>query len=366
MAFGWADTVDVMRFSALASDLYDAMLTAEKATPVTPAIVAYSGVQIRVSGGAVTFVGSDGDTHISVTLPAGADPADGASLVVPRPVVQLLNKVERDTLVTFSRDEVGDLLVDTGSAAPYRFRELAATFPARPVDGTGLAEVDIDLLGAAVKAVRCSVGKDHATLCTPEDGTLHLTTTDKYRLTVASIPGAAFADEPVVVPLDALDQMAKHDMSRIGLDPTGKQLRATGSRVGVAARLADIAFPAVDGPVKAATLASVGIDGAGFLAALERLASVGLEKAVQVHLDDRTMTLTVDNIEVGFGQETVPLAGAVDAPFTCMLGRAYLVEALKSHDGAAVTMKYSGPLDPVKFVSDDGIAVLSLLMPVRA
>lgn len=353
-----------MRFRTSVSALKDALGTVRPVIPANPSLLAYSGVHLEVTDEALVVTGSDGDVTLSARVKVG-DPETGRLLLPPKPLASYLGSLNGSLSINVEVED-GDLLVTPDGLEPYRFRPLAATFPAAPSPGGEPRQVDLSQLSAALAVLKPAVPRDTLAVqlvSTEDDLTLHAT--DTYRLTRVAMPGAGFGSYTGVVPFTVLERAAKADADAVAVDSKARMLAFRSPTVSVVARQLAIPFPAVDTVLSSMPPDFVEFVPSDLRGALERIASVAEQSAVSVVLDGGEMRLTASTAEVGQGAESVSLSRQSAAPFTVLVRAAFLQDAVASTAASTAALHFSGPLQPLFVRLDGDLDVLNVVMPVR-
>lgn len=357
-----------MRLTSTAGALRNALVTAGHATPSNPTLIAYSGVLLLVKGGNASLIGSDGETTISAQVPV-VDTEDGQALVLPGPLGKYLATLDAEAAVAVSvgADGHSDLEVTAAGCRPYTFRPISATFPMPAAIKSAPAGVDFARLLAALKSVRASTSKENPGVQLVSNGTtLHLYSTDSYRLSGAELPEAGFGDFTGQVSLGVLERIARQQIDRVSIDTRGRTLRFAGPEVVVSTRLLASPFPPVENVLANLPPHSVTLPTAELRRALARLGAVSGEATpLRCHVADDVMSISVENADIGTGAEEValPKPAASTLDFGVKLG--YLSDAVAAHDTTEVTFGWTLADQPLFVVSAEPFPVTTVVMPVR-
>lgn len=356
-----------MRVTSTAGALRNALVTASHATPSNPSLIAYSGVLLLVNDATASLVGSDGETTISAQLDV-EEPSPGQVLVAPGPLGKYLATLDPELGVTLSAEEGGDLEVAAKGCRPYTFRPISATFPLPAAIKSAPAAVDFTRLLAALKAVRASTPKENPGVQLVSSGTsLHLYTTDSYRLSGAELPEAGFGDFAGQISLAVLERLARQQIDRVSVDPLGtRTLRFAGPEVVISTRLLATPFPSVDNVLAQMPPHSANMPTSELRRALARLAAVSGESTpLHCNIAEGSLSISVTNTDVGTGAEDVSLLAQQGGAFEFGVKLGYLSDAVAAHDTAEVSFRWTLPEQPLFVVSEDPFAVTSVVMPVR-
>lgn len=352
-----------MELSLTAGALRDALATARHATPATPGLVAYSGVLLALKGSNLTATGSDGETTITAAVKVTGT-TDGQALLPPKPILAYLATLDPATTIALTATD-GDVSVQPEGSQPYSFRTLTSTFPLPSGTRTQATPAALERLGAALHAVAASVAKDNPGVqVISSDAGLVLHSTDNYRLTRAVLPEAGFGEFSGVLPLPALERIARHGVK--GLVASDKMVRAEGDSVTITTRLLSTPFPAVDSLLSAVPPQHAVVPAAALRAALSRLASVADTAPLKVEIADEELVLTVSNADLGSGVERITLAEAATAEVSFSARLSYLLDAVGSHTAEQVEIGWTTAVAPVFIRSQEPFPVTSLVMPIRS
>ena len=326
-------------------------------------MMAYSAIMINAKAGSISVTGSDGELSVRCSV-EGTVQEDGVTLVQPRPLAAWLGTLG-DVVLELSDSGDGDLTVSPLNGAAYRFRTVSATFPQTP-KLSGIAKpVDLDDLHLALSAVRPAVDRDHRVVqLVSSDSELRVNATDTYRLCQATLRAGGFGEFSGLVPLSILEQVSP-DTDSVVVDASGRVIELRGPKFIYSARLAAVAFPAVDSVLANLPEKRVTMEIAPLKKALSRLAAVVDQEPLRVRVGKSSMELSVAGSPIGSGAETVAVEGGPDAEFEFGVNLSYLSEALTGRSGTEITLAYSTPVAPLFFVSAGEVPVTCAVMPVR-
>jgi DNA polymerase III sliding clamp (beta) subunit (PCNA family) len=353
-----------MRATVFSADLLEAVAMAQKVTPTRPSMMAYSAVAITAKGGELTVTGSDGDLTVRARI--SCESADnGTSLVQPRPLAAWLSTLKEDIVLELEDDGGGDLVVTPKKGSAYRFRTVAASFPSPPKVAGAPHGVDLRELGAALSGVRAAVDRDQRIVqLVSTDEELRVNATDTYRLAQSVVAGGGFGPFTGLVPLGLLEQLPP-DTNTVVVDAGGRIIELRSPRAVFTARLAAVAFPAVDSVLEKVPDASMTFDVAEVRLALGRLATIIDHEPLHVRVHDGRVTFSVPSSPVGSGAESVVVTGADGVEFEFAVNLGFLSDALAGRGGTTVEMRFSAPTAPLFFVTTGKVRVTSVVMPVR-
>ena len=355
--------MSTVNFTSQLGSLRDAVTRAAQATPSNPAMVAYSGVLFEVEADRISIIGSDGETTIMASLDAVVE-SPGRFLLPPKPILSLLSKLPANLTVSVKMGAEGEIVLEAGTRAPYRFRPLSATFPA-PTLPTGEARpVNFERLAAVLNAVRHAVGKDSpAVQLVSDDNKIVFNATDSYRLARAEMSEGGFGPFTGVVPLQVLEKVSRSGVTAVSTDARSRLISFHTPGATVTTRLLATTFPAVDGVISGRPDASVRFETQPVVEALGRLSSVADEAPLKVRIDRSTIELSVSNVDLGSGLEEDPLASPTTTSIEFFVKLPYLLDALARFD--SVELSYSGATLPIFVCSVSPVTSTQVVMPIR-
>lgn len=344
----------------------DSLAAVRGVIPHSPGLLAYSGVQLSVGAdGVVRVVGSDGETSLVVVVEA-ADTVAGQVLLQPKPLTAFLATLPGAVSVVVAADAQGETTLSAQGYSEYRFRPLTATYPAPPVLAGTARGCDLDMLGAALAAIRPAIPRDTlAVQVVSGPGGLVLNATDTFRLARARLP-VGFGEFTGVLSSGVLERAARLGASGVTVEAKGRMVCFSSERVSLTARLLAVPFPAVDSVIDAEPPFSVSFSPRALRDSVARLASVADQAAVKVRLEGMEMRLEVSTADIGAGAEVVPLDSPTAAPFEVLVKAQYLQDVAGAFDGPTVQLSYSGALQPLYVSASDGFDLLHVVMPVRS
>lgn len=310
----------------------------------------------------VRLTGSSDQVHLIAAVPGAKTLDKGEALVAPGPVGSYLAALPGQETVTVSTTET-DLVIDRGDSRPYSFLLLHATYPEVQPSKGSKTSVDLGRLGDAVGAVKRSAGDEGMIQVKSDDNNITLASTDNYRLTQAIIANAGFGEYEAVLPLSAVERVAKIDPKIITFDK--KTLTAVSDDVSMTARaLADQTFPALDSVLGKAPAHTVTLSKAELVQAGQRLQAVGADSSVAIAIDHDSLSMVLTDSTVGRGQEEVSVQGGPTTTFTVSVNLKFLIDAALSHVEDTLTLGFTSASDIVFLRTRGTMQVTSAVMPV--
>ncbi|RJL24014.1 hypothetical protein [Bailinhaonella thermotolerans] len=352
-----------MRFLVQAEHLKDALNAARAVVPLNPEIAALGGARLHAGTRQVKVTGYDRTTSVTAVVAGASVRAAGTAIVPPRPLAAYLAGLPAGTPLDVQVTG-GRLRVAAEHGHPYTFETIDAAYPDPPSPRGPLVDADLERLHLALSACRTSVSPEGTVQLVSTARSLVLHSTDTFRLTRAELPGAGLGERTCLVPLTALDLMAKIGATRAAADAS--LLKAASAQVAVTTRLAAPEwFPAVGNVLDAPPPHQVDVPRRAAAQALARLAALGEDATVTLRLESAVCTLAAAADTTGDGAETVELEHAAGTPFTCAFRLPFLAQAVAAHRAETLTLGYDADTRPLRLTSAEPFPLTTLVMPVR-
>lgn len=355
-----------MKASTTAGSLRKILQTASKATPSSPSILAYSGVQLRVEKGQLYATGSDG--NITFTESINVDSAtNGEALVLPKPLISWLGTISAGTKIELSVNKAQDLVIKPEKLAAYTFRILVATFPSTIEKDKNLTKINVADFDFAINAIKVSVGKEGVLFVSDAaKNSITLTTTDYYRLTRVKIKETNFGNRSGCVPLSVLEAAAKHTVSEAGMSVKGSFVTLRGPDTAVAGKLLSVNFPVADPLFEAIPDNTITINRPSLAQALKRLEPISNETDLVLELSSKGITASINSVELGAGEETIKASTGAGEDVRLTINLSYLLQAVESHTADNVEFLYSDKSKPVYIKSTSPYETISIVVPTNS
>lgn len=365
----------VMRFSCDVADLRGAFTTAKRALPTKPVLSAYAGMLIVVTDDGVQLTASDGAVTVTANV-AATDRTAGTVLLPPGPLDAFTSTVPGDTTLTF--DLTDETVVVSGDGVPtYQFRPLPVSYPSQPTLDVRRWRCDLSALPTALKALKPALGADDAVQVTsaaggdgvPDGGLVTMSATDKFRLSHVAFPGVSFGRFEGVVPFEALEHIARLDVTHVATDDTGGLLCADARSASVTTELLDVPTRDLTPILTQQSAFVVEMDRNQMAHRLQRLGAVGKQVPLRLHIDQGQIELSASSVDVGEGAEQLNCVsvGQVEATeFSCLVNRSYFLDAVKAQTADRLQIGWTDPLKPLHVTSShSGADVLCVVSPMR-
>lgn len=355
-----------MRFSSSVSNLRDAVKLAQLAVPSSTARPEYAGVLLVVGATSCSAIGSrNGETTIAAHVTVESN-EPGRAMLPAGPLSALLATFAPDDRVGVSLDGSTVVVAVTGYT-PYHLRVLDSEFPLPTPPTAAAAPVHFERFPAALAVVRGAVNRTtNAVQLVSSSAGLALHATDSYRLARCVLPEAGFGDATIVLPLDALEWIARVQVDQVTFDPATRAVRFAGPEGVVSTRLLASAFPVITTLLNHVPPHRVTFAATDLLGALSRLRALARQAPMVWRIDGESMVISASSPEFGWGEERVPLSVNTGPGVEFHARPDFFADAVHSLNAPAVQLAWSAPLEPLYLSSDDPISATMLVTPVRA
>ena len=347
-----------------------------------------SNVLLRADGEGLRLKATDLDMEVTETIPA--DVAEPGATTVPAHVVyDIVRKLPDGAQVSLEiTGEGGQMQVRSG-----RSRFMLQALPAGdfPDLAAGEMKSGFDLSPADLKRL---IEKTQFAISTEEtryylngiflhtlqaDGETRLraVATDGHRLARVEMPAPkGAADMPgIIVPRKAVAEIQKlisDGDESVGIELSAAKIRLTfgggegGRGVVLTSKLIDGTFPDYQRVIPSGNDKHLTVDVGEFKDAVDRVSTISSERgrAVKLAINDRRLTLSVNNPDSGSATEEVEVdydAPPIDIGFNAR----YLLDITAQLDGDTALLKLADPASPTLIQDRDGSSVLYVLMPMR-
>ena len=347
-----------------------------------------SNVLLRADGEGLRLKATDLDMEVTETIPA--DVAEPGATTVPAHVVyDIVRKLPDGAQVSLEiTGEGGQMQVRSG-----RSRFMLQALPAGdfPDLAAGEMKSGFDLSPADLKRL---IEKTQFAISTEEtryylngiflhtlqaDGETRLraVATDGHRLARVEMPAPkGAADMPgIIVPRKAVAEIQKlisDGDESVGIELSAAKIRLTfgggegGRGVVLTSKLIDGTFPDYQRVIPSGNDKHLTVDVGEFKDAVDRVSTISSERgrAVKLAINDRRLTLSVNNPDSGSATEEVEVdydAPPIDIGFNAR----YLLHIKAQLDGDTALLKLADPASPTLIQDRDGSSVLYVLMPMR-
>lgn len=368
-----------MRFTALKSELLQAIQVAAKAIPSSTTEQMLLNVLVEAEGSEVRFFGTD--NRISIRRTFTADVAEPGSVALPG---ALFNELLQSTATT-SSDQVhlslGErfrMTIDSGSAHYEIGGHDPQGFPyIPPFEGDLSFPVPSGDLRTMLRQV-CVVGgagfsgqQFDEVLMEGKEGVMTMVATDSVRLSIRhwKPEGTEIPDFDVRAPVHALQELGKvlgpdgETLVKIGSDSMAFHFEGTEFR----ARLSDKVFPNYRQILPRSSSLQVEMDAKALSDALKGILPLAREMKQKVHLsfaDDQLEILCVSP-EIGRAQRAIP-AQVEGGPLELAFNARYLLDFLNVCGSGKVAFSATSSVHPSKLEPvGSGEEYIYILMPIN-
>ena len=349
---------------------------------VSLAVERHSNIQIlsmfkfEVSGDRLTISGTDLDIEISASVPAlGVEPG---SICVPRAIWRLVNALPNWETIAIREADDRRLVVDMPDGRLSLIGMMASDYPdiaGKEQEFRQFSMPSNDLL-AAIQRVRPFISTEetryylNGIYMHVVDDKLLFVATDCHRLsrlTIDKPPGADFG--VAIVPRHTIDHLCNllprsADPIRISYShpgPTRFVFETLDGFLKLTTKLIDGTYPSYERVIPKEATSIVELRRQDWLTKMGRAALLGRNASTLV-VRPAMSHISIKNVEIG--EMTIALKASLDLGdgFTFGANPNYLASILAAHRAEAITLKFCGSGNPIRFDSE---GLLTVLMPLR-
>ena len=382
----------IVQRKALAGAI-DAIMPACERRSTIPVL---SGILFEIGNGAVNVTTTNMDQYLGARL-AVKDCQTARFVLTNAAEFHALLKLLPDGEVAIVFVEPAGKVIITAGKVEAEFDTLPADdFPSWPADHGKHVDLTFggDQLRRAIGRVAHAISTEetryylngihlHARLAPDGSGRAPwFAATDGHRLSLAWVEPELGAPEmdpdaplSVIIPRSAVPMLlalANRGAVDLRIAGDGRQLLVTQDAFSFASKTVDGTYPDIDRVIPANPQQVAILPVLPVIEATKRALTVEARsktKGVKLLFEDRTMTLSARCVEGGAVTETVDMPEPATMRFECGVNGKYLIDCLRSFDGA-VAWRYTDPASPIVIHAADApsqaeAAHLIVLMPMR-
>ncbi|MFM7088743.1 MAG: hypothetical protein ACKOW9_04410 [Candidatus Paceibacterota bacterium] len=346
-----------------AQDLRESLQLVSSVVPLNPTQVAHSGVHMLVTDGKLKLTATDGDTTITKILTTEGD-VDVNIVVQPRPLLNLISKIDNSVYITLSIESENILAVKVSGNKPYKFKTLLTTFPtSSPPTDIVFSMTDINL-SPIVKVLKNSTQKDEPVVSIVKTkDKIAFSTTDTYTLAYVEKKDNSQTEFDVLVPYSVFEKASRINVDSIMMDTNRRIISFKSDDTQITTRLNSNTYPPVGSIIENIPDYSVNITTEEPLQILARLASLSVDTPIKVRMHGDILEMSIDSADIGSGSEECKLPISMKEEFVFHARSNYLMNALTL--GEVVELRYTGSLQPLHFIVGSKLKSILVVMPVR-
>jgi DNA polymerase-3 subunit beta len=362
-------------FTVTGRDLQEAANWALRATPSRPTLPVLSGLLLDADTDADELVvtGYDMDTRATVVVPATIT-APGQMLVSGKLLAAIAKTIKAGSNVTMAVDG-GEVSVAADRASWSLPSMSPLDYPGLPDLGDPVGAVNAGDLRRALARVLPVLAKDDTLAnltcvkVVSEGDQLTLVGTDRFRLSVATIPWQPTTDEPLdlLIPgslLSTASRAAGGDTDLVSIACSASGFGLAGDTTMVTGRLSAQDYVRWRNVAAQPTEHTATVEVAPLVQAIDQ-ALVAADSTSQVELEFDSDGVKVSAADQGRRAHSWAPAELVGDDFAFRANSGYLRDALQLHDCDEVTIHFgSSPAKPMLVVGADG-GYQHTLVPVR-
>ena len=350
-----------MKFSVKTEELLEALHKCRYIISTSPSQIAFTGVFLEVNEGSLYLTSSDGDTMIKVEIPV-TNSIDGSILISAKPIITYLSSVQSNSNITILKKDNGDLQINT-SSAPYTFRTISNVhFPKNNLSPTLDKNGDFSNFATGLKIVKDALKKDDPSiLVISEKGNLKLLATDRERLVKTEFYTGSSENFSAVLPYAALERASKLDLGSIEEDVASKSIRFSSKGTVLSTRTIAEPFPDATFILQSIPETFISLDPKPLALALSRLSSVAENEAVVVTIKDQSMSISVDNTEVGAGEEDISIENPFKYQYVFKMNILFIYNAIRNTTAKKISINFSLAKSPIYIASTEPIDSIHII-----
>jgi len=350
-----------MKFSVKTLDLLEALNKCRYIISNSPSQIAFTGVFLEVKEDSLYLTSSDGDTMIKVEIKVN-DNIDGSILIAAKPIITYLGSVASETIVTVIKKENGDLQINSNNK-PYTFRTIPNVhFPKNNLSPSFGRTGDYSNFATGLKIVKDALKKDDPSiLLISENGNLKLLATDRERLVKAEFFTGSSESFSAVLPYAALERASKLQLNSIEEDVAGKSVRFSSTGTVLSTRTIAEPFPDTTYILQSIPETFITFEPKVLSTSLARLASVAENEAIVVSIKDQSMLISVDNTEVGAGEEEILINNPSGYQYDFKMNLVFMQNAVRNSSGQNISLFFSSAKSPIYISSVDPIDSIHII-----
>jgi DNA polymerase-3 subunit beta len=341
-----------------------------------------SNILLRADEGSLRLKATDLDIEVTETIPA--DITEAGSTTVPAYMIyDIVRKLPDGAQVSLEMSpDMGQMQIRSGrsrfmlQALPESdFPDLAAgDLPHRfTLPASDLKRL-IEKTQFAISTEETRYYLNGIYLHTLDAGgaiVMRAVATDGHRLARVEIPAPNGSEgmPGVIVPRKAVAEIVKlveDGSENVTVELSSAKVRLTFDGVVLTSKLIDGTFPDYQRVIPAGNDKVLVVERGDFSKAVDRVSTISSERgrAVKLALNDRRLTLTVNNPDSGSATEELEVdyeAAPIDIGFNAR----YLLDIAAQLDGDTALFKLADPGSPTIIQDREGASALYVLMPMR-
>lgn len=357
-----------MKITIQRSLLFERLSQVIKALNSKTAIPILEGVLIQ-SNGELSLTCTDNHFTIMTTLDDYEEHEAGEAVIPAKKLHEVINKMPDKPIEITVDDKAAT--IKCGSTRVKLQSMATDQFPHRAFPIKTLPTIDGQFFAQLVDSTAFAVSKNENTpilmgVCMEvADGQMTATATDRHRLARRVIEVEGAEESKFVVPVRALDTVARMKPDQIGFEVTENEIFLDAGDYQVIASLHDGNFPDTSRIIPQQAETKVFANAEQLLAALELAEKVADSKTRIVKLDISDGELLVTAKDNSSAMEEVLQAEVNGDEIAVSVNARYLIDALKTIDTERVEIWLTGTMNPMILKAEGDDSGLQLVLPYR-
>ncbi len=368
-----------MKLEVLQENFLEGLNAVNRIIPSRPSVLILSQVQLSGENGALTLVGSDGDTSIRTTVGAKII-SEGTVCVPAKQLFDLVASLGEGKIELKNDDQALYLKTANfeGKILAADSKDYPQIMPANGQDVTW--EMESKLLLKSLERVVFATSQDDSrpalsgVYWKQKEHGLLLAATDLFRLSIVELPQSLEEKEPIVVPVKVLTELQKTIVGKKApsvLLAVGKnEISFVVGETKLISRLITATFPNCEKIIPTELSFKVTLSVGPFLKAVRTAAVFGRENSniIKLHFSpEQEFELTAFAKDIGEQavRLDVEISGEVPADFHIAFNYRYLIDLLTTISTPDLLAHFTTPLTPVVFKIPGESSFTHLIMPFR-
>ncbi|WP_421789460.1 DNA polymerase III subunit beta [Hyphobacterium sp.] len=341
-----------------------------------------SNVLITAGSSGASFAATDLDIEIQESADAHID-REGMATAPAHTLYEIARKLPEGADVTLELDGDDPRLNLKAGRSSFSLPSLPpGDFPMMPAEDLQHSfQLDNEQLAQLIDKTRFAVSTEETRyylngihLHAAEDGgrkTLRAVATDGHRLALSEcdLPDGAAGMPAVIVPRKTVQEarrLLEDGGESIQVSVSDGKIRFGLGRAVLTSKLIDGSFPDYERVIPRDNQKMMVLENKRFAEAVDRVATISIEKSrsVKLSLDDGTLTLAVNNPESGQAVEEVPVESE-ESGFAIGFNARYILDVASQIEGDEARFHFADPASPTLVTDSGDPDSLYVLMPLR-
>lgn len=368
-----------MQFKILRTKLLNSLSKVTKAVSNKSPLPALTGIKFDLLNNQLILTGSDSDITIQTIIEEEKDILEiineGSIVLSARFISEIIRKID-SKFVTFDLVD-GCLTKITGDNSEFNLNGVKSIdYPKIDLSKTG-ENFKIDsftLKNTIEKTIFAASDREARPTLTglnlkSENGFIHCTCTDSYRLANVILELEDTLDFNITIPSKSLSEVSKiiERDELIDVYITDRKILFVFDNVFIQTRLIDGTYPDTSRLIPSEFEFELNVDSRDLLSSLDRASLLTNESAnvVKLSLSENEVTLHSSSQEIGSVEEHITSSIYSGSPLVISFSADYLSDAIKAIGSNKITLLFNGTMKPFVIKDKANDLIIQLVLPVR-